>query len=137
MTLHGLRTRVLFGLDAFCGVTEILGGIGLLSGLMRPSLSLLKGSPFSDFTVPGLALTTLGLGTLLAAGLLPSRRDLGLLASVGAGGFLAIYEICEVLTFGLNPLTAFYLIVGALIVVLGLLEWQGSNEEQAITRTAA
>lgn len=137
MTVSGRRARILFGLDAFSGITEAFGGVSLLIGFIKPPLSLIKGSPFSDFTVPGLALTALGLGTLLAVGLLPFHRGLGVLGSIAAGSFLMIYEVCEVFTFGLNPLTGFYLVVGAAMTVLGLLELQQTTEEDSIAHRAA
>jgi hypothetical protein len=137
MTISGRRAKVLFGLGAFGGITEVIGGISLLTGFIAPPLSILAGSPFSDFTVPGLGLTALGLGTLVAAALLPYRRDLGLLGSIAAGGFLMIYEICEVFTFGLNPLTAFYFLVGALMAVLALLELRQSSRPESVAHRAA
>jgi hypothetical protein len=131
------RGTLLLGLDAFAGVTEIVGGAALLTGVMRPPLSLLDGSPFSDFTVPGLALTALGAGTTLAAILLPARRPLGLLGSLAAGLLLAVYELCEIFTFGLNPLTAFYLAYGVAMSVLALAEMSVGYGEQSTQRRAA
>lgn len=137
MAISGRRANVLFGLDLFAGSTEVIGGISLLTGFLKPPLSLLHGSPFTDFTVPGLALTALGLGTLVAAGLLLYRRDLGLLGSIAAGGFLMVYEICEVFTFGLNPLIAFYFLVGLAMATLGLLEFQQSSQAESVGHRAA
>ena len=43
-------------LNAFLGLTSIVGGIGLIAGFGAPPLDLLKGSLFGNYFVPGFAL---------------------------------------------------------------------------------
>jgi hypothetical protein len=55
---HKGRRIALFVIEAFIGVTAIQGGIGLLRGTFDQVLRVawLAGTPFSDYTIPGLVL---------------------------------------------------------------------------------
>ena len=50
---------LLIGLNAFLAVTAFVGGIGLLTGTIVPLPEMLQGSPFTSYTIPGLALLVL------------------------------------------------------------------------------
>ncbi len=87
---------VLLLLDAFLSLTAIAGGVGLLSEINAPPVEALAGSPFRDYTVPGLALLV-----------------------------IVIFEIVEILAIGSTPgvartLQIFYLTLGGLILALAL-----------------
>ena len=62
---------VLFVLVSFLAVTALLSGIMLISNpdgkIMNLSVSLLEGTPFKDFTIPGVLLAVLVGGTNLLA----------------------------------------------------------------------
>lgn len=75
--------------DAFVAITAIAGGIELLvAGDVRFSRSLLTGTRFSDFVVPGLILAmVVGGSAAVAAGLLVLRHNV--FASGIAGVVLA------------------------------------------------
>jgi len=92
------RVRIaVFALDVCVGLTAIAGGVGLLTGAIPFSLAWLKGSPFSDYTVPGLALGLLVGGcSLFAAATILGGREVGVLASAGAGLLMMGFEVVEV-----------------------------------------
>jgi hypothetical protein len=49
------RIRIaLVVLEVFVALGAVAGGIGLLTGAIPVSLDALQGSPFVDYTVPGL-----------------------------------------------------------------------------------
>jgi len=92
------RVRIVaFVLDVCVGLTAIAGGIGLLTGAIPFSLAWLHGSPFSDYTIPGLALGLLVGGcSLFAAATILGGRRVGVLASAGAGLLMMGFEVVEV-----------------------------------------
>lgn len=109
-------------LTFFLALTAVLGAAGLLAGFNRPSLDLLQGTIFGDYTVPGLALGIIvGGGALVSAILLlrgrrPARTIAGL-----SGLAIIVFEFVEVLAIG-SPdgaafvLQVFYFVLGLLIV---------------------
>jgi hypothetical protein len=115
--------RILSVVQAFVGVTAIGGGIALAAGpdghyLMIPK-SLLAGTPFTDYLVPGLLLAIcVGGGGLLAASASWSRarqwQPLALLYAVGLIVFLAV----ELVMIGLNPLQGFEALLAFLMLAL-------------------
>ena len=116
-------------LDGFLAVTAIAGGIGLLTGVNVPPVSFLAGSPFPDYTIPGLALLVLVGGTALVATYLTVRRNrYAALVSVLAGAMIIVFEIMEVLSIGMPPgiarnLQVFYFTLGLIILVSALAFW--------------
>ena len=112
-------------LQAFIGITAIMGGFGLVldpSGTKsNVSLEWLSNSPFADYFIPGLVLlTVIGGGNVLAGIVTFLRsRHAGNLA-VGLGGFLVLYMIIEVGFVGLrNLLQPLYFVLGVIVVILG------------------
>lgn len=103
----------------------LAGGISLVAApdgsIMKMDTSLLDGSPFPDFLVPGLILLlVLGVFPLVTAVLLLVRPRLGWYAAFTVGCALAIWLIVE-LTF--IPFTAWHLgygVVAALIILASL-----------------
>jgi hypothetical protein len=97
----GIRTALLV-LEAFIVTSAIPGGIGLLQGMefgfVLP-VAWLAGTPFSDYTIPGLVLMIVVGGTaLLAAAALFIDRAWAVLVSVLAGLLMVGYEVVEVVT---------------------------------------
>jgi hypothetical protein len=91
-------------LVAFLALTTVAGGIGLLTGAIAPGLELLQGSPFSSYTIPGLALAIIvGGSALIATILLVRRHRWGALACGVTGIGIVIFEIVEVLSIGSDP----------------------------------
>ena len=83
-----------FVLVVFGALTTLAGGIGLFTGSIPVPLDWLAGSPFVDYTIPGLALAVIvGGSMLLAAATILTRHDVGVLASGFAGLAMMIFEI--------------------------------------------
>ncbi len=110
-------------LTSFLGLTAIAGGVGLLAGVAAPPVEALSGSPFKDYTLPGLALLILVGGSGLAAAYLTARRSqYAPLACAAAGAIIVIYEVVEILVIGSPPgvarnLQIFYFTLGVLILL--------------------
>ncbi len=108
------------------GVCGLAGGAALVAGphgeVMHMPVSYLKGSPFSDYTVPGLALgLILGVFPLITfVGMRRAFRWAWYAAfSVGCG--LLIFEAVEVVFIPYNILQPIFSAVGLLIAALTLL----------------
>jgi hypothetical protein len=90
----------LIGLELFLGVTAVYGAIWVVPTLPPEWLA---GTPFSDYTVPALALgVVVGGGAFLAAGLLLFGEELGVLVSGAVGLAIAIFEVVETMVVGLE-----------------------------------
>jgi len=78
-------------------LTTLAGGIGLLTGAIATPKEWLEGSPFVDYTIPGLALAIIvGGSMLLSAATILTGREIGILASGFAGLAMMVFEIVEV-----------------------------------------
>jgi hypothetical protein len=129
MTAPGLHQTLvrhwLTGIEAVTGATALVGGALLIA---RPSGELigarstaLAGSPFDSWLVPGILLLVLvGAGYLGAALSVAVRARVAPALSVAAGLGLVVFEICEVLWLGFQPLEVAFMTVGLAVVVLGL-----------------
>jgi hypothetical protein len=135
MLAKRILRSVLIVLDAFLALTAVAGGIGLLTGANAPSLEFLQGSPFSSYTIPGLALLLIVGGCALAATVLTWRRHpFGAPASGLAGVVIIGFEIVEVLVIGspagiARNLQVFYFTLGLLILVLAVGMWLSERGE--------
>jgi hypothetical protein len=117
-------------LTAIQAIGAIGGGIGLVQDPVDNigmSVSLLKGTPFKDYLIPGLILLiVVGLFALLVlAGLLRRWKPAWWL-SLASGGGLVIWIIVEVALLGYLPgsgivLQTVFGLLGVAIVVLDLL----------------
>jgi hypothetical protein len=111
-------------LDAFLGVTAVLGGLCLVAGWYAPPLAMLAGSPFASYLIPGLALVVLvGGGSVLAAVLVARRAAWGVAASAAAGVMILVFEAVELVVIGFTWLLAFYVAIGLLILLLAAWLW--------------
>lgn len=105
MKHNHVERGALIGLSLFMGpVAAACGAIlaaGLSDELLAMDQSVLHGSPFTSFTVPGIALGAVVGGTYLAAawGLL-RRARWGAVTSLAAGVFLMGFEVVEVASLG-------------------------------------
>jgi hypothetical protein len=122
-------------------VLEILLGLGALFGggalilapdghLLGMPTTLLAGSPFQSFLVPGIVLFTLvGLAPLLAAALTVSRwHAFAPFAAVAVGLTLIGWVSVEMVVLaGLGSLAwALYLVLGSCIAAIGVAWWRSS-----------
>jgi hypothetical protein len=111
---------------AFLSLSACAGGAGLLTEAGAPPLSLLRGSPFSSYLIPGLSLIVFVGGSSATAVILLIRRHraartVGLLAS----GAIIVFELVEVVVVGFpagfgRNLQIFYFALG---VILAFLLW--------------
>jgi hypothetical protein len=119
--------RALIGLELFTGVAAVGGGILLIAGpsTMLPPSEYLRGSPFTSYTVPGIALLVLigGANLLAATALLRKRVNRGLMLSFSAGAMLFIFEVVEVGVIGMRMwLQPFMFAMSLLLMGLALVQ---------------
>lgn len=120
-------------LEAFVTLTTIAGGVGLLTGAIQFPPGLLQGTPFSDYTIPGLILAIIvGGSSLFATATILTGREVGVLSSVLAGLLMVGFEVVEVVVidrFGGSwlllavVLQAFYSVLGLMIFGLAAFLW--------------
>ena len=120
---------LLIVLNLFLGLTAIGGGIQLLIGFYIPPVEMLAGSPFTNYTVPGLALGLIvGGSALFAAILLVRRNRFAGLASAFAGLIIMVFEFVEILVIGYSEgpqgfMQLLYFGLGVVILVIALGQW--------------
>ena len=131
--------RIAIGVPtAFNALSAIGGGIALqlgtyqdgvlieAGGRARFPLEWLQHTPFSDYTIPALILT-IGVGgsSLIAAVLVFTGREEGVLASVVAGLIMAGFIVVEVVMLkqGISWIEGLYLGLGLLISGLATSLW--------------
>jgi hypothetical protein len=119
--------RLAMILEIFLGIGALFGGIQFIVApdghLMGVPLSMLAGTPFHSFLVPGLLLFTfVGVGPIVAAAVTARRRAIGPLAALAVGLTLMGWITVEMVIFaGLTSLFwAFYLVLGTVIAAVGV-----------------
>ena len=129
---------VLVGVDAFAAVSTIGGGIELVTGLKSFPPSWLQGTPFSDYTVPGLILGIVVGGSATIATVLTARgATTGAAASLVAGIILAGWIAGEVLVLNQPNPTAVegvYFTLGVLMAALSI--WLAPGGLRSLAHTA-
>ena len=132
--------RLAVGLEIFLGLGALFGGVALVLApdghLLGMPTSLLAGSPFSSFLVPGIVLFTLvGLAPVLAAGITVRRHALAPMAAIGVGLTLIGWVCVEMVVLaGPGSLAwALYLVLGACIAAIGVAWWRTSASAVAFT----
>lgn len=109
------------------GVSAVAGGIGLLvdtSGeVLGLPVSLLAGSPFEDYLIPGLVLlSVLGILPLVVGYALLRRRPLAWPGVVAVGLAVPIWFAVQARVIGWgNPIQWAYLAIGVAILLLAFL----------------
>jgi hypothetical protein len=118
----GLVALLFFG-----AVSAIAGGIGLLGNGIEFPLDWLDGSPFSDFTIPGIILAAIVGGSQLCAAVAMLRRvEWSQSAAVIAGVVMMGWITSEVLIVGTHgglmlALQLIYFVVGLMELALAAL----------------
>lgn len=129
--------------DLFAAVSAFAGALGLVVGYMNIPLSVLRTTPFADFTVPALLLgIVVGGSALLAAGIAlfgPRRLSVfepwqfDALAAAAAGCIMVGWMVIEIAMIGLGAwVQAAYFVVGLVMIGLAsLLQWAESHQQTA------
>ena len=115
--------------DAFVALAAVGGGLALVFGMeaARFPLSWLDGTPFADYTIPGLILTVVVGGSAAAATVVTLRgAHQGGRASVVAGAILVAWIVGEILVFTgdgevISPTEVFFTGAGIAMIALGAL----------------
>jgi hypothetical protein len=120
---RAVGSYLLMALLLFQGLSGIAGGIGLVgdpSGdSLQISLSLLEGTPFNDYLIPGLILlVVLGIAPLIALYGLWKQRHWGWLGSLAIGVGLIIWIGVQILLIGYQPQPPLQLIYGVLGIAI-------------------
>lgn len=128
-TFRNFIHTALIVLTLFLALTAFGGGIQLISGFYVPPVEMLNGSPFTNYTVPGLALGLIvGGSALFTAILLIRKNKFATLASVSTGVIIMFFEFVEILVIG-SPagparfMQILYFGLGTVIVVAALDKW--------------
>jgi hypothetical protein len=102
-------------------VSAIAGGIGLMGGGITFPRDWLDGSPFADYTIPGIVLAAIvGGSQLIAAVAVQRRAERASLKSAIAGAIMIGWIASEVLIVGSNG--GLMLTLQVIYFVLGLVE---------------
>ena len=131
----GIRIAVV-AVDLFEAVSAIVGAVGLVVGFMNIPVSVLKGTPFTDFAVPALLLGfVVGGSTLVAAAIAVfGPRLFDALASVAAGCITVGWLTIEIAMIGLGSWAQVaYLLVGLLMIGLAGLLWRAESREPEVS----
>ena len=112
-------------IEAIIGLGAIGGGIAILTGAFNQWLPLawLQGTPFNDYTIPGLILLiVIGGGMLLAAVTIFTQHEWAVLLSAAMGLVMIGFEIFEVAIIDSHPdaIVPSSLSQQALMSILGL-----------------
>lgn len=121
--------------DLFEAVSAIVGAVGLVVGYMNIPVSVLSGTPFTDFTVPALLLGfVVGGSALVAAAIAVSGpRQFDALASAAAGCITVGWLTIEIAMIGLDSWAqVFWLFVGLLMIGLAGLLWRAESRETGV-----
>ena len=137
MSERGARIAVVVA-DLFEAVSAIVGALGLVVGFMNIPVSVLRGTPFADFTIPALLLGFVVGGSALAAAAIavfgPRRFDA--LASAVAGCVTVGWLTVEIAMIGLGSWAqVVWLLVGLLMVGLAGLLWQAKSREARVSHS--
>jgi hypothetical protein len=126
--------RLALVLEIFLGIGALFGGLQFILApdghLLGTPLSMLAGTPFHSFLVPGVLLFTfVGVGPIVAAAITARRSAIGPLAALAVGVTLMVWITVEmVIMAGLTSLFwAFYLVLGTAIAAVGLAWWRSNS----------
>ena len=129
--------RITLGfLAAFVAISAIAGAIWVVPTM---PLDWIKRGPFTDWTVPAIALGSVGVASAITFVALVARPWLGAVASVVAGAAMVVFELVEIAVVGWtlsDPgpsyfqswLQLVYLVVGSAQLLLGLRLWIATRD---------
>jgi hypothetical protein len=115
---------ILFMLISFIAITSLLSGILMISNpdgsILNLSPGLLNGSPFKDFTIPGILLTIIVGGVNLLAVFFNLKRQTNRYNWALAGGLvISGWIIIQMILIGaFHWLHILYLVIGILIILI-------------------
>src|SRR6185503_5303566 len=89
----------LVALQLLLGVTALFCAVWVVPLLPREWLT---GTPFTDYTVPALALGAIGIGAFVSAVLLAFNPGWGVLLKLVVGAAMAMFELVETVVVGLD-----------------------------------
>ncbi len=139
---HKVIRIALVVIETFIGLSAIQGGIALLRGAFDQVVPVtwLAGTPFSDYTIPGLVLViVVGGYALLAAATVFIHREWAVLVSVLAGLLMAGYEVVEAVSLdskvgnvlpSVLELQLLYFVLGLAIFGLAVSLWMREYRSQ-------
>ncbi len=107
---HKAVRILLLVIEAIIGLGAIGGGIAILTGVFDQWLPLawLQGTPFIDYTIPGLVLLiVIGGGMVLAAATILIQREWTVILSIVMGLAMIGFEIVEVAPSTAIPMPSF------------------------------
>lgn len=125
-TLDRILRRALLVACWFTGLTALAGGLELMiwprGNELMPPPSMLEGTPFATFFVPGLLLAAVVGGLNVAAAVLVRRRHrFAARAAFVAGGALCVWIVVQMLMLrAFSWLHGLYLAIGVITVVMAL-----------------
>lgn len=130
-------TRIgLLALDGFVAVSAVAGAIWVVPTM---PMEWIKAGPFSDWTIPAVALGLVGVLAAVAFAALLLRPWAGALLSILAGVAMVVFELVEVGVVGWTltdpslegfqkSLQVVYLVVGSAQAVLGWVTWRATRD---------
>jgi len=122
------QVRIMLVLVNFLeAASAFLGAVGLVVGFMNIPVSVLNGTPFTDFTVPAVLLGGVVGGSALVAAVVTTfaSRWWGAVASAIAGCITVRWLTIEIAMIGLGSWAQIaYLLVGLLMIGLAGLLWK-------------
>jgi hypothetical protein len=126
--------RLAVGLEIFLGIGALYGGGMLILApdghLLGIPTSVLAGTPFGSFLVPGICLFLfVGVAPLVAAAITVRRQSIAPLATVAVGVTLMGWITAEMVALaGWGSLAwAFYLFLGTTIAAVGIAWWRSTR----------
>lgn len=136
MTARTQAVRIgLLILNGFVAISAIAGAIWVVPTM---PMEWIKYGPFTDWTIPAIALGFVGVLAAVTFILVIARPWAGSLASIVAGAAMVIFELVEVGVVGWTltdptlsgfqkSLQLVYLIVGSAQLLLGIALWAGTR----------
>jgi hypothetical protein len=137
MEVRRMATRIgLLILNGFVAISAIAGAIWVVPTM---PMEWIKAGPFTDWTIPALALGAVGLFAAAVVVALLVRPWLGALGSMLAGVAMVVFELVEIGVVGWTlsdpslagfqkSLQLVYLVVGATQALLGWRLWLSTRE---------
>ncbi|HLZ26418.1 MAG TPA: hypothetical protein VKV73_03770 [Chloroflexota bacterium] len=123
--------------DLFEAASAIIGAVGLVVGFMGIPVSILSGTPFTDFTVPALLLGFVVGGSALIAAVIAAYalgpRHFDALASVAAGCITVGWLTVEIAMIGLASWAqVVWWLAGVVMIGLAALLWQAESHAAGV-----